>query len=85
FQGAAGSYREGQDDWEITFKFAASPNQEDIAIGDITDITKKGWEYLWARYEDVEDSSAKALVKKPTAVYVEQVYPCSDFYELGIS
>jgi len=85
FQGAAGNYREGQDDWEITYSFAASPNQQNITIGDITGIDKKGWEYLWARYEDTEDATAKALVKKPTAVYVEQVYPYSDFYELGIS
>jgi len=83
FLGAAGSKR-GCGDWEITFRFAASPNVTNLTIGDITGITKKGWEYLWVRYEDVEDTVAKALVKRPVAVYIEQVYPYGDLNLLGI-
>lgn len=83
FLGASGSKR-GEEDWEITFKFAASPNMSGIVIGDITGINKKGWEYLWVRYEDEEDPNAKTLVKRPKAVYVEQVYPYADFAVLGI-
>jgi len=83
FLGAAGSKR-GCGDWEITYRFAASPNVTDLVVGDITGISKKGWEYLWVRYEDVEDTVAKALVKRPVAVYIEQVYPYGDLNLLGI-
>jgi hypothetical protein len=83
FLGASGAQR-GQDDWEITYRFAASPNRTGIIIGDIVGIVKKGWEYLWVRYEDAEDTGANALVKRPMAVYVEQVYDWADFSLLGI-
>ncbi len=83
FLGATGSKR-GSGDWEITFRFAASPNVTNLTIGDITGINKKGWEYLWVRYQDTEDATAKALVKRPIAAYVEQVYPYGDLSLLGI-
>ena len=86
FLGASGSRRgtDADDDWEITFRFAASPNRDDFAIGDITGISKKGWEYLWVRYGDAEDEDAKAIVKRPIAAYVEKVYEVGDFTALGI-
>lgn len=37
-------------------------------------ITKYGWDYLWVQYADDADVTAKALIKKPVAAYVEQVY-----------
>jgi len=83
FLGASGSKR-AEDDWEITFRFAGSPNRSAISIGDITGIVKNGWEYLWVRYEDAEDAVAQALVKRPVAVYIEQVYEYTDFSLLGI-
>jgi hypothetical protein len=73
FLGATGSLRSVTDDWEITYRFAASPNATGLTVGSITGINKKGWEYLWVRYQDVEDSNV--LVKQPIAAYVEQVYP----------
>lgn len=54
-------------------------------MGNITGISKKGWEYLWVRYVDAEDAAAKAFVKKPQAVYVERVYEEGDFSGLGIA
>ena len=51
---------------------------------DITGIDKKGWEYLWVRYADVEDDAAKVLVKRPIGAYVEQVYDYASFLALGI-
>ena len=81
FLGASGSQR-GEDDWEITFRFAASPNVTGLTIGDIEGIDKKGWEYLWVRYADAEDE--KVLVKQPIAVYVERVYDEGNFAGLGI-
>lgn len=83
FLGASGSKR-GPEDWEITYRFAASPNVTDLVVGSISGINKRGWEYLWVRYEDAEDTAAKMLVKRPVAAYVEQVYPYGDFSGLGI-
>ena len=83
FLGASGSKR-GEEDWEITFRFAASPNATGITVGEITGISKRGWDYLWVRYQDAEDSTAKALVKRPVAAYVERVYYDGDFSGLGI-
>ncbi|RLS54091.1 MAG: hypothetical protein DWH91_12750, partial [Planctomycetota bacterium] len=60
------------------------PNATGLVIGEITGINKEGWEYLWVRYADAEDTTAKVLVKKPIAVYVEQVYPTNSFASLGI-
>lgn len=83
FLGASGSKR-GSGDWEINYRFAASPNVAGLVVGDIVGIAKKGFEYLWVRYADAEDSAAKALVKRPVAAYVEQVYPYGDLNALGI-
>ena len=82
FLGASGGKTLGKGQWEITYRFAASPNRTSIAVGDITVPSKKGWEYLWVRYEDVEDATAKAIVKRPLAAYVEQVYETGDFSKL---
>ncbi len=81
FMGASGSQR-GQEDWEVTFRFAASPNAVNLKVGDIEGIEKKGWEYLWVRYADAEDENT--LVKQPIAAYVERVYDYGDFSLLGI-
>jgi hypothetical protein len=53
-------------------------------LGNITGINKQGWHYLWVRFDDDEDSSAKTLIKKPIAAYVERVYEYGDFSALGI-
>jgi len=87
FLGAAGTKRGspgGDGDWEITFRFAASANLSAITVGPITGISKKGWEYLWVRYREQEDTAAHVLVQTPVAVYVEQVYVEADLNLLGI-
>lgn len=86
FLGASGSRRgtTPEDPWEISFRFAGSPNATGLAVGPIAGIAKKGWEYLWVRYAEVEDTSAKVLVKRPIAAYVEQVYDYGNFAGLGI-
>jgi hypothetical protein len=83
FRGATGR-KTREDAWEITYRFAASPNATGLTVGPITGISKKGWEYLWVVYEDYEDDTAMKLVKRPAAAYVEQVYPTADFSVLGI-
>jgi hypothetical protein len=82
--GVSGGRRRGMDDWEITFRFAASPNRTNLSVGPLTGIDRKGWEYLWVLYEDAEDTGAKRLVKRPVAAYVEKVYEEGDFSLLGI-
>ena len=86
FLGASGSRRgvDPDDKWEITYKFAASPNQAGLSVGGISGIQKRGWDYLWVQYGDDVDATAKVLIKKPVAVYVEQVYQFASFAGLGI-
>ncbi len=83
FLGASGSKRSAGD-WEIAFRFAASPNRLNITVGGITDISKKGWEYMWVRYVDSEDAGSKTLIKVPQFVYIEVVYEDGNFPDLGI-
>lgn len=86
FLGASGSRRGTgpDDDWEITFRFAGSANATGLSVGSITGIDKKGWEYLWVRYQDEVDETAQAMVKRPVAAYVEKVYKDGNFADLGI-
>jgi len=84
FLGASGAKRASEDFWEITYRFACSANATGLSVGPITGIAKKGWEYLWALYEDVEDDDAKRIVKRPVAAYVERVYDTANFGGLGI-
>jgi len=78
FQGATGSNRaSGQ--YAITYKFSRSPNVTGLMVGSIGPISKLGWDYLWVRYADFEDTTAYCLVKRPIAVYVERVLLPGDF------
>lgn len=85
FLGARGSKR-GRGDWEITFNFAASPNATALTVGDITDIPKRGWDYLWVRYEKTPLGAGgdKVAVMVPKHVYVAIVYDNGNFASLGI-
>ena len=86
FLGASGTKRskKASAPWEITFRFAVSPNQSGLEVGDIKVTRKYGWDYLWVRYADKVAESGKNMVKKPVSAYVEQVYPEGDFGKLGI-
>jgi len=83
FLGATGSKR-SEEDWEITFKFACSPNARNLVIGGITGIDKDGWDYLWVYYREAEDAEASRVIPQPIAVYVERVYYRAPFTALGI-
>lgn len=93
FLGASGSQQwdeqKGDGPWSLTYKFSASPNAGGstptipaLEIGDIADIEKKGHEYLWVRYQDAVGGDL--LLKRPVAVYVDEVYRQEDFDQLGI-
>jgi len=95
FLGADGTKR-GDEDWQITYSFACSPNAVNLNVGgntsgyyggsggSITITSKLGWDYLWVRYADFEDATAFSLVKQPIAAYVERVYQFGDFSTLLI-
>lgn len=80
--------QKGDGPWSLSYKFVASPNcgsgqtRPAISIGSITAIEKKGHEYLWVRYEPKVDSAS--LIQSPKAVYVDRVYPETNFAGLGI-
>lgn len=81
FQGASGTRRgkKSSDKWEITYKFAVSPNVNRVQVGDISVGKKDGWDYLWVKYHPEVDSNAKTLIKTPKYAYVEKVYERKDF------
>ncbi len=81
FLGASGTKR-AIADWEITYRFAGSPNETDLTVGNITGIPKRGWEYLWVEYEMVED--ANRLATRPIAAHVEEVHRTGDLNQLMI-
>jgi hypothetical protein len=83
FLGASGSQR-GRDDFEITFKFASSPNVSNLQIcgGAITVATKRGWDYMWVRSKPQVVGGIPIL--QPVAAYVIQVYQYIDMSTLGI-
>jgi hypothetical protein len=83
FLGARGT-KNGSGDWEINFSFNALPNVANATFGPFTGVNKKGWEYLWFLFEEEEDATAKRVVRKPVAAYVERIYPESNFAGLGI-
>ena len=84
FLGCRGSKQGANGLWEISYSFAVSPNATGATVGEFTGVDKKGWEYLWFLFEDVEDQAAKKVVRRPRAAYVEQIYRTAAFSGLGI-
>jgi hypothetical protein len=83
FMGASGKLRK-DGNYEITFRFEASPHVENLTIGSITGISKGGWEYLWVYSQPVKDASGH-LVPTPVAVYTERVFENDgDFSSIGV-
>lgn len=83
FLGVVGT-RRGDGNWELAFHFGVSPNLTGLSIGEITGIEKRGWDYLWVRFEDAVDEYAYCLIKRPVAVYVERVYDYANWTPLEI-
>lgn len=84
FLGASGQLLPTGDLWAIDYRFGISINETGLAVGGITGIDKKGWDYLWTYFEPDEDDAAKYVVRRPRAVYVEQVHEKKSFAPLGI-
>ena len=69
---------------EITYHFDQSDDVTAQTIGEITGVSKAGWEYLWVHYTEEHDTSADSLARRPDSVYVEKVYEAASFNSLGI-
>ena len=83
FMGARASSRD--QDWvEIDFEFNLSPNAFNVPVGNITVPFKRGWDYVWTRYVDDEDATAKVAIKTAASAHLDQVATYSNFALLGI-
>lgn len=82
FMGASGS-RRGLANWELVFRFACSPNADNLTVANgITVTEKRGHDYMWMfmRHEEVEDF----LIPVAQAAVVEKVYQEGNFGLLNI-
>jgi hypothetical protein len=84
FLGATGSRRGFDDQWSITFRWAASPNQSGLSFGGMTGISKLGWDIFDIAYKEFEDSFSMTLVQRPVGLQVHRVYRFGDFSLLNI-
>jgi hypothetical protein len=69
--------------WELAWDFSAMASWTDLVIDTIEGIAMPAWSYLWTLYEEIEDGTAKTLVRRAKAVYVHRVYDAVDFTALG--
>jgi len=83
FLGARGRNR-SEDEIQVTYSFAASANISGLTVGGITSISKKGWDFIWFVYAEVDDTSAGRVVKRPRFAYVEKVIEDADLSTLGL-
>ncbi len=83
YRGTTGGKR-GEDQWELTYHFTSTPNEEDLQIGDIVVPNKLGWDYLDVYYEVIEDAESSRLIKVPRQVDVKRVIQVQSFSQLGI-
>ena len=81
FLGATGQSRP-EGGWAVTFRFQVQRNQSNLTIAGITIPFKYGHDYIWTAFNT--DAPATGLIKKPFAVYCEQVYEFANFRRLRI-
>lgn len=86
FTGANGSSK-GSGEFEINYEFKYQRTRQNITIrsdGDgLVVPIKRGWHYLWTMTRKEKDTGANALIERPYAAYVEQVYDAVNFEWLG--
>lgn len=69
--------------WELTFNYAARPNETNIDVGgEITVPSKLGWHYLWVRWGNY--AATNLVLPKPIQANVERVFDSADFTLFGI-
>ena len=87
FLGASGSIEQRfqedvVDQWTITLNYAGQKSRTDIEFGDFKIDLKRGWDYLWVQYQEIEEPTQQTVVQKAIAAYVVQVYEEIDFLEV---
>lgn len=70
---------------EVELLFKCSKNMAGIKIGKMTGIVKRGWEYLWVYFIDVQNSTGTGIIKKPLEAYVERIFDYGNLDQLGVS
>ena len=81
FEGASGSQKFTSEDFptfDLTYKFRVSPTVYNMPVGDIHVDVKRGWDYFWVQYEEIDDEEAGSIVKYPIAAFTERVYHDAD-------
>lgn len=81
--GVSGSVR-GIDLWTLRFSWSVSPNVSGLTVGPLTNITKRGWDYLEIHVEEQEDTGQKVVLQKPYAYTVHQVLRYGNYALFGI-
>ena len=81
FRYAEGSQKSGAET-TVNFHFTLSPNLTSLTYGSITDVEKRGHEYLWIDY--ISEESGGFVIKKPRTVNVHRVYNEFSFDDLGL-
>lgn len=81
--GATGTFSVS-DRWSVTHRFAEIEGRADIEIvpNELRVPYKRGWDYLWVKYERRPD--AGTIAPRAAAAYVEEVYEDGDFSLIGI-
>lgn len=69
---------------EFALKFDVQQTRENIIIGDLSDISKQGQDFLWVRSSKRKDATSGLVRNIPHAYYTEKVYELADFGELGV-
>lgn len=67
----------------VTYEFEARKNDDAFNIPGLASFSKRGWQHVWIRYEDT--TSNDALVKKPTAAYLNTPYIEMDWSPLRLT
>jgi hypothetical protein len=82
FMGARCQWQGDQPFCSITFEFECRPNTELYYVKGLPQFPKKGWEYVWIRYQD--DIDDDTLIRRPIAAYKNKIYEEEEWDALEI-
>lgn len=71
FLGAKGQWSGDSPFVAVTFEFECRPNVNDFYVKAIPPFPKKGWEYVWVRYQP---EGGMDIVRRPIAAYKNTLY-----------
>ena len=75
----------GQKKVMATYNFRISPNETNVKIsGQTYSVSKKGWQYAWARSKIENDSTTGKPRVQIDGVYISDVCESADFSVLGL-